>query len=119
MGGLRMYRNKQMWDALDERQEARPQGRLVMVTEEQPGPASQAALRKVLSELMATPEVTMVAGLHQAGMMRARASTGEAWQIIYNTADPLPLSTACSLLPWREVWLISAGRVWRAGMLAS
>lgn len=85
-------------------------GRLVMVVEPRLSDASRYALRMLLEDL--DPEdVTMVTTLGRTATMDVE---GEGERIFYNTREHLPLGTACGLMPWREMWLVANGRVWKA-----
>lgn len=87
-----------------------PVGRLVIVLEKRLTSASRKALRDLLATLMQHPDVTFVAGLGKAAMI----SAGHMGQrVFYNTNEHIPLGDVAPLVPWREIWLISAGRVWR------
>lgn len=88
---------------------ARTVGRLVLVVERQLTAASRKALRDLLGTMWAEDEVTWVSGLSRASMLEA-GSVGD--NIFYNR-DYLRPEEAVSLMPWREVWLVAGGRVWK------
>lgn len=88
-----------------------PTGRLVLVAEKTLSRASLLALRQLLETLLKTPDVTMVAGLSRASAVKACC---EGRHVFYNITDPLNAEEACRLMPWREIWVVAAGRVWCA-----
>lgn len=87
-----------------------PVGRLVIVLEKRLTLASRKALHDLLGTLMQHPDVTFVAGLGKAAMVSAGHMGAH---IFYNTNEHIPLGDVAPLVPWREIWLVSAGRVWR------
>lgn len=89
---------------------ATPVGRLVIVLEKRLSSASRKALHDLLGTLMLHPDITFVAGLGKAAMVSA-GHLGP--NIFYNTNEHIPLGEVAPLVPWREIWLVSAGRVWR------
>lgn len=94
-----------------------PTGRLVLVAEKTLSPASMTALRGLLVKFVKYPDVTMVSGLSKASVIEARA---EGKAVFYNMSDHLSAEEACRLMPWREIWVVAGGRVWRAvGPLAA
>jgi hypothetical protein len=84
-------------------------GRLVLVVERQLTDASRAALRVLLSALWRENEVTWVSGLSRASMLEAGM---EGSDVFYNR-DYLRPEEAVNLMPWKEVWLVAGGRVWK------
>lgn len=86
-------------------------GRLVLVIEETLSTASRGALRRLLADFLVYPDVTMVAGLSRASVL---AAGKEGENVFYNTCDYLAPEQAFRMMPWREVWLVAAGKVWRA-----
>ncbi|MBI1308880.1 MAG: hypothetical protein GC129_03335 [Proteobacteria bacterium] len=86
-------------------------GRLVVVAERRLSAESRGVLRVLLEELCRRPEVTFVAGLERGAMLEAGAEGGK---VFYNTKEYIPFGEVVGLVPWREVWLVAAGRVWRA-----
>jgi hypothetical protein len=89
---------------------AMPTGRLVLVIEKTLTEPSRLALRRLLATLLRDPDVTMVAGTGRASVM---AAAREGGRIFYNRAEYLTPDAALALMPWRSVWLVGGGRVWR------
>lgn len=89
--------------------EAQPVGRLVMVVERELSEASKFTLRNLLEEMWDEGEVTWVSGLNRAGMLQA-AEVGAPY--FYNR-DFVSAEQVVGLMPWREVWLVAAGKVWK------
>ena len=85
-----------------------PIGRLVLVMERQLTEASRGTLRNLLAHWWHNDEVTWVSGLSRASMFDSCDTDG----IFYNR-DFVSPEQAVSLMPWREVWLVAGGRVWR------
>jgi hypothetical protein len=94
-----------------------PVGRLVWILEYRLSPESRAALPDLIARLGPSPEPTFVAGLGPPCTLAA-AKLGKA--LFYNRHEHLPPSEMGRMLPWREVWLVGHGRVWRTtgGMVA-
>jgi hypothetical protein len=86
-------------------------GRLIVVAEPHLSEASRYALRQLVSEMIPEEDVTMLTSL---GRMTTQEASLEGNGIFYNTDDHMPLDTACAMLPWREMWLVSNGRIWKA-----
>jgi len=51
----------------------------------------------------------MISGLSRASMLQAE-QLGNG--LFYNRKEYLPPEKAFRMLPWREVWVVSGGRVW-------
>lgn len=85
-----------------------PIGRLVLVMERHLTAASKGTLRNLLADGWQKDEVTWVSGLSRASAFEA----GKDDAIFYNR-DFVSPEQAVQLLPWREVWLVAAGRVWK------
>lgn len=88
-----------------------PTGRLILVAETTLSPDSLAVLRQLLQTLLATPDVTMVTGLTRASAVKARIA---GKHVFYNMTDHISPEDACAMMPWREIWVVSGGRIWRA-----
>lgn len=86
-------------------------GRLVVVAERRLSDASKGALKGLLARMVHEQEVTFVAGIGRAACLEAGAEGGT---LFYNRAEPMPLWEVAGLMPWKEVWLVAGGRVWRA-----
>ena len=86
-----------------------PQGRLVLIAEKALSDASRARLRNLLGEMMREDEVTMVSGMNRASVLQAGRETDNRF---YNR-DYITPEQAVTLMPWREIWLVAAGKVWR------
>ncbi len=83
-------------------------GRLVLVMERQLSDESKGTLRGLLAHWWQNDEVTWVSGLSRASVFEAGIDDG----IFYNR-DFVSPEQAVRLMPWREVWLVAAGRVWK------
>lgn len=83
-------------------------GRLVLVMERQLSDATKGTLRALLAKWWQKDEVTWVSGLSRASVFEAGENNG----VFYNR-DFVSPEQAVQLLPWREVWLVAAGRVWK------
>jgi hypothetical protein len=86
-------------------------GRLVVIAEQELSPQSRQALKQLMGSWLAEREVTFVAGLGKAA---ALAAGSEGGRVFYNRAEHVPLCQMAGLVPWREVWLVAGGRVWKA-----
>ena len=86
-----------------------PQGRLVLVLEHELSEASRASLHRLLETFVEGRDVTMVSGLSRASMLQAEALGNGRF---YNRREYLSPENAFQMLPWREIWLVAAGRVW-------
>ena len=85
-------------------------GRLVLVVERELSEASRGRLRDMLGTVWeGGGDVTWVSGLSRASVMAAGAETDH---VFYNRGF-LPPEDAVSLMPWREVWLVAGGKVWK------
>jgi hypothetical protein len=84
-------------------------GRLVLVFEKQLSDASRGTLRGLLAHMWKGNEVTWVAGMSRASALQAGVEGGN---IFYNR-DFIAPEQAVQLMPWREVWLVAAGKVWK------
>ena len=93
----------------DGTEELPPQGRLVLVLEHELSDASRKSLHGILQHVMSHEDVTMISGLSRASMLQAE-QLGNG--LFYNRKEYLPPEKAFRMLPWREVWVVSGGRVW-------
>ena len=84
-------------------------GRLVLVVERQLTETSRNALRMLLQTFWQEQDVTWVSGLSRASMVAAGI---EGSEIFYNR-DYLRPEEAVKLMPWREVWMVAGGQVWK------
>jgi hypothetical protein len=90
---------------------AEAHGRLVLIAERQLSEASRYTLRGLLEGFWkAKEEVTWVSGLSQASVLEAGKEAGE---VFYNRREYFSMEQVVGLLPWKEVWLVSAGQVWK------
>ncbi|RYG61090.1 MAG: hypothetical protein EON60_04815 [Alphaproteobacteria bacterium] len=93
---------------MQERDNTAPLGRLVLVMERQLTDASKITLRGLLAHWWQNKEVTWVSGLSRASVFDTEMDRA----LFYNRRFLSP-EHAVKLLPWREVWLVADGRVWK------
>jgi hypothetical protein len=77
-------------------------------------PKSRPRLHGLLRQMARLPEPTFVASLAQPAFLGALKLDEQG--VFYNAdgkAQDLPQTL--NLLPWREVWVVCEGNVWRAG----
>jgi hypothetical protein len=85
-----------------------PMGRLILVMEKQLTDASKGKLKNLLEQYWKNDEITWVSGLTRASAFEA----GKNGEMFYNR-DFIKPEEAVNLLPWREVWLLADGKVWK------
>jgi hypothetical protein len=88
-----------------------PIGRLVLILEPELHPLSRSVLRERLAQWQHTHGPTFVAAL--AATSRLAAIQADEARVFYNLRDDLPLQETLELLPWQEIWLLAAGRLWQ------
>lgn len=87
-----------------------PRGRLILIIESELTEDTRQTLHDLLGTMFGQDDVTMVSGLTRAGMLQAERIGGG---IFYNRREYISPETAFAMMPWREVWLVAAGRVWQ------
>lgn len=87
-----------------------PVGRLVLILEPELHPLSRSLLRARLQGWQGGRTPTFVAALGRPS--RLAAIQADEGKVFYNVRDDLALQDTLELLPWEEIWLLAAGRMW-------
>ncbi len=91
--------------------QSEPLGRLVLILEPELNPQSRELLRQRLQGWHGTRVPTFVAALGQPS--RLAAVQADEGRVFFNLRDDLGLQETLHLLPWQEIWLLAAGRLWQ------
>ena len=90
-----------------------PNGRLVLILERELHPQSKKALFNLLQRMARQPEPTFVASLAQPAFLGA-IRLDEDSQFYNADMRNHNLAETLEALPWREIWMLRAGKLWYA-----
>jgi hypothetical protein len=88
-----------------------PIGRLVLILEPELHPLSRTLLRARLQGWQGSCSPTFVAAVGRPARLAAVAA--DDGRVFYNVRDDMELQDTLELLPWEEIWLLAAGRMWQ------